>query len=624
MALEMLPPAAFVLVAAALAAVLPRRPAHAVGLLGTGAATVLAWVAPTGAHLQMTLFGTFDAVLYNVDEFSRLMGLIFGFIGAAAVVYSYASDADSRQTAFALAYVGTSLATVYTGDWLTLIFFWELMAVFSTLLVWHYGGRAVRAGFRYAVLHGIGGSLLLAAIVWLLADPAVAADAGGLVFSAHVDGAAAGGMLAADSVVPGLLAAVGIGVNVGFVGLHAWLPDTYPRPHIAASVFLSVFTTKTGVYGMFRAFPDGHLWIAYMGGAMAVFGAFTALLQSDMRRLLSYHIQSQVGYMVAGVGLGGAAIGYSGEAGEYAALATAGAFGHVFNHILYKALLFMTVGVIIYRTGRESLDNLGGLGTHMPLTAITFTIAALSIAGFPGFNGFVSKGMIIGAADYKELRVLWYLLLLGGVGTFLSFIKLGYFAFLEGSYDGAVADANRGQSVALVSVAGLCVLFGVWPNLLFELLPFQGEYHYTTFTIPHIAEGLALAAAGLVGFAILRGPLHRVGRVPDIDFLYNRAVFYGGRGAIVGVTELFAAVDRLAVRLVRTCYWLGANPVLAVRHAGRFLPGSLNPEPAGEGTPGDEPPADGDAPSRLYIRAGIGTSILLFATVLTLFLALSL
>jgi len=603
MVLDVVPPATLVLVAAALAAVLPRRLGHALGVAATGGVAAMAWLAPAGAHLQVTLFGEFEAILYNVDDFSRLMGLIFGFIGAVAVVYSYASDADSHQTAFALSYVGTSLGAVYAGDWLTLIFFWELMAVTSTLLVWHYGGAAVRAGFRYAVLHGIGGSLLLAAIVWHYAE------VGEVAFDAY-PGIVAG--------VPAAMAAVGIGVNVGFVGLHAWLPDTYPRPHIAASVFLCVFTTKTGVYGMFRAFPEGHLWIAYMGGAMAVFGAFTALLQSDMRRLLSYHIQSQVGYMVAGVGLGGLAIGHASETGEYAALATAGAFGHVFNHILYKALLFMTVGVIIYRTGRESLDNLGGLGKHMPITAITFGIAALSIAGFPGFNGFVSKGMIIGAAEKKHLEALWYLLLLGGVGTFLSFIKLGYFAFLEGNYGGMVRDANRGQSVALVSVAGLCVLFGVWPNLLFELLPFQGEYHYTTFTGPHIAEGVGLALIALVAFAVLKGPLHHVGRVPDVDYLYNRGFFYAGRVLVVGVTELFAAVDRFAVRLVRVCYWVGANPTLAVLRASRHLPQSLRPTWSGEH------PADGGAPSRLYIRAGIGTSILLLTAVLTLMLFLAL
>jgi len=604
MVLDLVPPGLFVLAAALLAVVLPRRLGHAVGVLATGGVASISWLAPGGAHLQVTVFGVFEAVLYNVDPFSRLMGLIFGFIGAVAVLYSYASGADRIQTAFALSYVGTSLGTVYAGDWLTLVFFWELMAVTSTLLVWHYGGAAVRAGFRYAALHGIGGSLLLAGIVWHYAE------VGSVAFSAHAG--MAGG-------IPAVLAAVGIGVNVGFIGLHAWLPDTYPRPHLAASVFLCVYTTKTGVYGMFRAFPDGHLWIAYMGGAMAVFGAFTALLQSDMRRLLSYHIQSQVGYMVAGVGLGGAAVGYGGAEYYYDALATAGAFGHVFNHILYKGLLFMTVGVIIYRTGQETLDEVGGLGRQMPLTAITFAVAALSIAGFPGFNGFVSKGMIIGAADKKELEALWYLLLLGGVGTFLSFIKLGYFAFLEGEYGGTVRDANVGQSVALVTVAGLCVLFGVFPNLLFELLPFQGQYEYTTFTVPHVLEGVGLAAAGLVGFAVLRGPLHHVGRVPDVDYVYNRAFFYGGRAVVVATTELYAAVDRLAVRFVRRCYWIGRNPVVTAQRLARVLPDSLRPD-LGE----DRPAPDGGQPSRLYLRAGIGTTILVLVAVLTVVLVVAL
>ncbi|WP_436900674.1 Na(+)/H(+) antiporter subunit D [Halovenus halobia] len=606
MVLDIVPPAVFVLAAALLMAVIPqRRIAHGIGILATGGVAAISWFVPEGAHVEVLLFGAFDAIIYNVDPFSRLMGLIFGIIGVVAVLYSYASDAENIQTAIALSYVGTSIGTVYAGDWLTLVFFWELMAVTSTLLVWHYGGAAVRAGFRYAVLHGIGGSLLLAAIVWHYVE------VGSVAFAAN-PGIVSG--------IPAALAAVGIGVNVGFVGLHAWLPDTYPRPHIAASVFLCVFTTKTGVYGMFRAFPDGHLWIAYMGGAMAVFGAFAALLQSDMRRLLSYHIQSQVGYMVAGVGLGGAAIGYGGSKYYYDALATAGAFGHVFNHILYKALLFMAVGVIIYRTGKESLDEVGGLGRKMPLTAITFAVAALSIAGFPGFNGFVSKGMIIGAADKKKLEALWILLLIGGVGTFLSFIKLGYFAFIEGEYTGEVKDANTGQSVAMVSVAGLCVAFGVAPNLLVTILPVPAEaYEYTTFTVPHVVEGVGLALAGLVGFAILRGPLHHIGRVPDIDAVYNRVAFYGGRGVIVGTTELFAAVDRVAVRFVRLCYWAGSNPVSVVLRVSRQLPRSLQPAFARE-----DISADGGSISRLYIRAGVGTSVLILVAVLTLVLLVAL
>jgi multicomponent Na+:H+ antiporter subunit D len=551
----LVPPFVPVLLAALVIPFLGRRAGHALGIVATGAVVPYVWLSPDGAHLPVALFG-FDAVLYNVDAFSTLMGLVFGFIGAVAVLYSWHSGADSLQTAFALSYVGTSLGAVFGGDWLSLVFFWELMAVTSTLLVWHYGGRAVRAGYRYALLHGVGGTLLLGAVVWHYVE------VGSFLFTA-----ADGGM--AGAVAP-VLAAVGIGVNVGFVGLHAWLPDTYPRPHIAASVFLCVFTTKTGVYGMYRAFPDGQLAIAYMGGIMAVFGAAMALFQNDMRRLLSYHIQSQVGYMIAGVGIG-------------TTLAQAGAMAHVFNHILYKGLLFMTAGVVIYRTGTESLKKLGGLGREMPLTAAAFGVAALSIAGFPLFNGFVSKGIVISASHYDFAdgplafggrTTLEWLLLVGGVGTFMSFIKFGYYAFVHGRYEGSVADANVGQSVAMVSVAALCVFFGVVDSALFALLPFDVTSKavvskvYVTYTVGHIVEGVALAVAGLVGFALVKKPLSRVGRVPDVDDLYNPAVLYGTRLLVVGTTETYAAADRVAVGLTRAAHGVVTDPRSALGRLG--------------------------------------------------------
>ena len=571
-ALTALPPGPVLLGVAVLIALTSRRVGHALGVAVSGAAVAWAWTVPAGAHLQATFLG-FDAVLLNVDEFSRLMGLIFGIIGVVAVLYSYASEAESVQTAFAFSYVATSFGAVFAGDWLTLLFFWELMAVTSTLLVWHYRGEAVRAGFRYALLHGLGGTLLMAAVLGNYVAK------GTFLFATVPGGPETAGIVAG---LPAALAAVGIGVNVGFIGLHAWLPDTYPRPHIAASVFLCVFTTKTGVYGMYRAFPDGHVAIAYMGGGMAVFGATFALFQNDMRRLLSYHIQSQVGYMIAGVGIG-------------SALSQAGAFAHVFNHILYKGLLFMTAGVVVYRTGEESLKKLGGLARDMPVTAGAFTIAALSIAGFPGFNGFVSKGIIVSGSHYTfpkgplpigEFHTLEWLLLLGGIGTFMSFIKFGYYAFFHGSYDGDVRDANRGQTVAMGAVAVLCVAYGVLVPTsplaavvpadvgLFGILPFDVtseavvEKVYKTYTVDHLVEGVALAVLGLIGFALTKKPLSKLGRVPDVDSLYNPAFFYGTRGLVVGVTELYAAVDRAAVGLTRLTTRTITDPQAAVRRAG--------------------------------------------------------
>jgi multicomponent Na+:H+ antiporter subunit D len=549
-------PPGIVVLAAALAAGVTgsrRRLGHLLGGAIAGLVTLWIWLVPAGTHLAGQLFG-FDAVFFAVDPFSRVVGLVFAFIATVAVGYSWATGAESKQTAYALTYVGSSLGAVFAGDWLTMVVWWELMAVTSTILVWDYGGKAVRAGFRYAVLHGIGGSLVLAAIAWHYVA------VGSFLFTA------ADGMV---GTVPQLLAAIGIGVNVGFIGLHAWLPDTYPRPHIAASVFLCVYTTKTGVYAMYRAFPEGHLWIAYMGGAMAVFGAAAALLQNDMRRLLSYHIQSQVGYMVAGVGIG-------------SALAQAGAFGHVFNHILYKSLLFMTAGAVIYRTGEENLKYLGGLARKMPVTAAAFTIAALSIAGFPGFNGFVSKGIVISASHYTFVKgplvvgdfyTLEILLLIGGVGTFLSFIKFGYYAFLHGPYEGGtVTQAPRSQQVAMTLVAALCVFYGVFDGALFSLLPFDVtdgavvDHVYTTYTVVHILEGLALAAAGVVGFALLKKPLSKVGRVPDVDAAYNPLAFYGTRALVRGVTETYAAVDRVAVAAADAAADVRADPEVLSRY----------------------------------------------------------
>ncbi len=548
------PPFVPVLVAALLLPFLGRRLGHAVAGLLTGAVVPFVWLADSGAYFtEFGLFG-FETVIVNVDPFSTLMGLIFAFIGAVGVAYSYFSEAENIQTAFALTYVASSLGAVFGGDWLTLIFFWELMAVTSTLLVWHYGGKAVRAGFRYAILHGIGGTLFLGAVVWHFAET------GTFLFASVPGGPETAGL--AGPVAP-ILAALGVGVNVGFVGLHAWLPDTYPRPHIAASVFLCVYTTKTGVYGMYRVFPqDGNVAVAYMGGIMAVFGATMALFQNDMRRLLSYHIQSQVGYMVAGVGIG-------------SALAQAGAFAHVFNHILYKGLLFMTAGVVIYRTGEESLKKLGGLAREMPITAGAFTVAALSIAGFPGFNGFVSKGIVISGSHYTfekgplaigDFYTLELLLLIGGVGTFMSFIKFGYYAFFHGEYDGDVKDANRGQSVAMVLVAGLCVFYGIFDGALFAILPFDVTseatvaHVYETYTVTHIVEGIALAVLGLVGFRLVKKPLSGLGKVPDVDKLYNPATFYGTRYLVVGITELYARVDDAAVALAKQSVAAAKNP----------------------------------------------------------------
>ncbi|WP_336363140.1 Na(+)/H(+) antiporter subunit D [Halalkalicoccus salilacus] len=622
--LASVPPAIPILLAALVAGFVPRRAGYALGALATAYVFVVSMIVPPGEYLS-TLFLGFEVQLYVVDDFSRLLGLGFGFLGTAAMAYAASSGLPKTTLAIVLSYVGSVGGVIFAGDWLTLLFFWELMAVTSTFVVWAHGGDAVRAGFRYAIAHGTGGVLLIWAVAWHYVET------GTLVIDGS--GIAAG--------APALLAALGVGINCAFIGLHTWLPDTYPRPHLAASVFLSVFTTKSSAYVLYQAFPDGHLYLAYMGGLMAVYGATFALLQHDMRALLSYHIQAQVGYIVAGIGIG-------------SVMGIAGAMAHLFNNILFKALLFMAVGVIIYRTGEEDLYELGGLWREMPLTATGYALGALSITAIPGFNGFISKGMILDAADphyygAPEYQALYWLLMLGAVGTLLSFIKLGYYAFLHGPATTSVKDAKLGQSVGMLSVGAACLGLGVaWPTLV-GLLPYSAKLKLHPYSPGHLIDAGLLLLVALVGFAVIRKPLSGLGHVDDVSRILNPLVYQTGRLSMLAVTETFRAVDAAAVSFVRTCYWIGNNPVLAVARLARRLPAwlidDLGPadgdRTAGSGSPpdrrldggeridgpraaagGEEYEGDSDGLSRLYLRASIGTTILLIVVVLTVLLVL--
>jgi multicomponent Na+:H+ antiporter subunit D len=497
-ALLAVPPWAAFLLAAAVALVAPRRIGYLVGVAAT--ALTVPWVlfAPAGTALVVSPLG-FEQTLLRVDGLTRPVAAVFGLVAALGVAYAYATDADARTNAYALAYMGVSVAAVLAGDWLTLLVAWELMAVTATVLVWHHGGAAVRPAFRYAVYHLVGGALLLAAVVL------------------HVQ--ATGGFGYDGGFAPGLptaLAVLGVGVNLGFVGLHYWVPDTYPRPHVAASVVLAGFTTKVAVYALARVVPDGHALVAWMGGAMVLYAVWMAILQTDARRLLSYHIVSQVGYMVAAVGIGTAA-------------GTAGAVAHLSTHVLYKGLLFMVAGALLYRTGTGSLKRLGGLGRRMPLTFAAFLVAALAISGVPGFSGFVSKGLVIEAVDSAAPDLLWWALVLGGVGTVLSFAKFGYYAFLRPAPEPLpVRPAPRALTAVLLVAAVPSVLFGVAPGVLYGALP--GDVGgYEPYATSELTKAAAVTAAGLVGFAALRGPL---GRVPDVDVdrLLHPAAFGLGRG----------------------------------------------------------------------------------------------
>ena len=487
-------------------------------LAGAAAAGVMQWDLP---------FMGYTLVLLRVDSLSYMTGLIFAIITFLAIIYA-AAVAAPRLHLFALLYAGSSLGVVFAGDWITLLVFWELMAVTSTFLIWQEGGEAIRAGYRYLLFHGLGGTFLAAGIALLF-----------LGAGSPIVGPLAGIPAATYQLWATVLIVLGIGVNVAFIPLHTWLPDAYPRANFVASVFLSVYTTKVAVYLLARAQP-GTEYIAYMGVIMAVYGVTFAIFQNDMRRLLSYHIISQVGYMVAGVGM----LGWLGAASVTGQLGFDGGMAHFFNNILYKALLFMAVGVIIWKTGENALSRIGGLQKKMPVTALAFWVAAFSISGVPLFNGYVSKGMVLMAAEQTNVW-LWVLLEIASFGTFLSFLKLGWFAFLRPGNTEA-SDPPLLMQAAMLGAAGLCILIGICPQVLYGILPYPTTY--LAYAPEHLASALLVLGAAVLFFSVAGRKIlepHEA-RIRDFDVVYGGLA--RGVAAFAGILQaLFAQVYRSVV-----------------------------------------------------------------------------
>ncbi|RKX42202.1 MAG: Na(+)/H(+) antiporter subunit D [Thermotogae bacterium] len=478
----------------------------------------------------------FELTLLHVDSLSLIMGYIFALIGAAAILYSVNIVKESGEFVCGLLYLGSALGAVFAGDFFTLYIFWEIMAFSSLGLIWYSRTeRATNAGMRYILFHLLGGCALLGGILIHYMDT---------------------GSIAVGPVELGIgymLLLIGIGVNTAFIPLHTWLPDSYPKATIAGAVFLSVYTTKTGVYVLARTFP-GVEAVAYMGGVMCLYGVAFALLQNDVRKLLSYHIVSQVGYMVAGIGIG-TYIGIN------------GGIAHVFNHILYKALLFMCMGAVIYATGKNNLTELGGLTRKMPITTITCVIAALSISGVMGFNGYVSKSMVIHAAELEGMHILALALIVGSVGTFLSFLKLTYFTFFRRNDEIEAKEVSLLMLIPMSVTAFLCVALGVYPQALYSILPYKEiAMHFNPYALGHTIGTLELLLMTAVGFFTLQflfSPHERVTR--DIDYLYRKA----GRGFIWFCEQPLVTVanfiDKGLLKLADAVVWFSRNPTAASR-----------------------------------------------------------
>jgi multicomponent Na+:H+ antiporter subunit D len=413
-----------------------------------------------------------ELVLARIDRLSLVFGYIFILIGLISTIYALHVEETLQNVAGAL-YTGSALGVVFAGDFFSFFIFWELLTVFCVQLIWARRTRlSMGAGYRYLLFHAAGGLILLA----------------GIVLRVHHTGSIEFGLIGLNG--PGtLLIFLGLGINCAWPFVHTWLSDAYPEATITGTIFLSAFTTKAAVYALARAYPGTEALI-YIGAAMAGFPIFFAVIENDLRRVLAYSLINQVGFMVCGIGIG-------------TQLAINGAVAHAFNDVLFKGLLFMTMGAVMYRTGKINATDIGGLYRTMPLTCIFCIIGAASISAFPLFSGFVSKSMVMDAAGGEHLRLVWFILLFASAGVFHhAGIKIPYFAFFSHDSGLRPKEAPLHMLVAMGLAAFLCIFIGSFPQYLYSILPYQ-PVGYEPYTVPHVLAQTQILFFSALAFALL-------------------------------------------------------------------------------------------------------------------------
>ena len=486
---------------------------------------VFIWTVPDGA--VMTL-GFLDYTLTPVegDALSRLFATIFAIMAFGGGLFALNQDRVVELSA-AFIYAGSAIGVSFAGDLITLFVFWEVMALASTIVVWSAGEKAFGAGMRYVSIHLLGGVLLMIGVIGEVATT------GSVEFTAMEPNTTARWFILA-----------GFLINAGAPPLSAWLPDAYPAASWSGMVFLSAFTTKTAVYVLIRGFPGAEILI-FVGIYMIFYGIVYAILENDMRRILAYSIINQVGFMVCGVGIG-------------TTMALNGAAAHAFTHIIYKALLLMSAGSVLYMTGKNKCTDLGGLFRTMPLTAACGIIGALAISSFPLTSGFISKSMISQSAADEHMMVVWMALAAASAGVFLhAGIKFPWFVFFQKDSGLRPEEPPWNMKAAMVLFAFFCIALGVVPGPLYALLPHPVDY--VPYTVSHVTSMLQLLLFSGLAFFLMLGMLKRTLTI-TLDFDW----FYRGFGKVLAkefdmrsarawgtvVEKLYGAV----VRFVGTLY----------------------------------------------------------------------
>lgn len=494
MIIEFFPPALAVLLAAVASAFCSAATTRgAIAIAGALCSLLLAWQVTDGVMVSGSFLG-YPLDLVEGTAVGRLFASFFALALIAGVVYALRSASRAELVA-AQVYAAGAIGVAFAGDLITLFLFWEMMALASVALVWLGASEGARAaGIRYAVIHLVGALILKMGIEGIK----------------HSTGSLDIRPFALDDFATALLLA-GILINAAAPPLSAWLPDAYPRATPSGSVFLSVFTTKTAVLALILLFPGESLLIA-LGLYMAFYGILYALREDNLRRILAYTLVTQVGFMVCAVGVG-----------TEAALNAAAA--HAVTFILAIALLFMAVGTVILRTGKEHCTDLGGLYHSMPVTLWCTVIGALAIASVPLTGGFVSRSLIADAtAGAGDLALVYTLLAIAAAGVFLQVgIRLPWLVFFSRDSGLRSADARGSMKVAMIALAAGCVVLGAVPQLLYPLLPYAVEQQ--PYRANNVLFQLQLMLFSGLGFFLLLPWLRpRKGIILDVDWLWRRGL----------------------------------------------------------------------------------------------------
>ena len=540
--LTMLPPGALMMIVAAGLVLVPHHARQVVMLLAI-AGSAFSLTAGAGQHLPVALLG-FEMMLYRADHLSLPFAIVFHIAAALNVFYGWHEKRATDHVA-GLAYAGAAIAALHAGDLITLFIWWEATAITSVFLILASGTqRARHAAMRYLIIQVASGVLLLAGAAMLFSET------GSLAFAAMTLGSTASWLIF-----------IAFGIKAAFPLLNGWLQDAYPEATVVGTVVLSAFTTKLAIYALARGFAGTELLIV-IGCLMTAFPVFFAVIENDMRRVLAYSLNNQLGFMVVAIGIG-------------TDLAINGAVAHAFAHIIYKGLLFMSMGAVLYRVGTVKASELGGLYKSMPLTMVFCIIGAMSISAFPLFSGFAAKSLIMSALGYKGLIAAYLVLLAASAGVLHhSGIKIPYFAFFGHDGGHKVKEAPFGMLVAMAGASALCIGIGSFPAFFYQILPYSIDYN--PYDASHVLGQMELLIFSILAFTFLMRfgfyPPELKSTVLNTDWLYRRVAVWFGRPILLAVMTFWNSAMR-AIAGYRDAIWQAVERLAHAPITGPTVPG---------------------------------------------------